>query len=211
MDSFWENSWKSVNPSRIAAYVNTFNMESDSLISILHQNHIHSVCDAGCGCGIYALKLAANGFCVSGFDVSSHAVEISQMLLAKASLTAELKTASILMTGYTDGQFDCVLSRDVLDHISKADATKAVKELCRITKDGGIVLFTLDSLDEEYKAEPHSVNTDGDYVYTDGKWKGMIFHPYNRETVYAIIPTGVKSEIKDNHGELTVLLRKNTD
>ena len=62
MDSFWENSWESVNPSRIAEYISTFNMESDDLINILHHNHIHSVCDAGCGCGIYALKLAANGF-----------------------------------------------------------------------------------------------------------------------------------------------------
>ena len=48
-------------------------------------------------------------------------------------------------------------------------------------------------------------------MYIDGKWKGMVFHPYNRETVYEIIPTGVKSEIMDSHGELTVLLRKNTN
>ena len=211
MDSFWENSWKSIDPNRIAAYINTFNMEPDNLINILHQNHIHSVCDAGCGCGIYALKLAANGFCVSGFDVSAHAIEISQMLLDKASLTAELKTASILTTGYTDGQFDCVISRDVLDHMSKTDATIAIKELCRITKDGGLILFTLDFLDEEYKTEPHSINMDGDYVYTDGKWKGMVFHPYDRKMVYEIIPTGVKSEIMDSHGELIVLLKKNTD
>ena len=209
MDSFWENSWESVNPSRIAEYINTFNMKSDDLIDILHQNHIHSVCDAGCGCGIYALKLAANGFCVSGFDVSSHAVELSQMLLDKVSLTAELKTASILMTGYTDSQFDCVISRDVLDHMSRADAFIAVKELCRITKNDGIILFTLDPLDEEYEAEPHRVNGDGDYVYTDGKWEGMIFHPYNRETVYDIIPADVKSEIIDGDGEMIVLLRKN--
>lgn len=211
MYSFWENSWESVNPNRIAEYINTFNMELDDLISILHQNHIHSVCDAGCGCGIYALKLAANGFSVSGFDVSSHAIEISQMLFDKASLKAELKTASILTTGYTDGQFDCVISRDVLDHIRKTDATIAIKELCRITKNDGIILFTLDSLDEEYKTELHSVNTAGDYVYTDGKWKGMVFHPYNRETIYEIIPTGVKSEIIDSHADLTILLRKNTD
>ena len=149
MDSFWENSWESVNPSRITEYINTFNMEPDNLINILHQNHVHSVCDAGCGCGIYALRLALNGFCVSGFDISSRAVEITQSLLNKVSLSAELKTASILTTGYKEKQFDCVISRDVLDHMSKADAFLAVKELCRITKDDGIILFTLDSLDEE--------------------------------------------------------------
>ena len=211
MNSFWENSWENVDPSRVAEYINTFNMEADDLMNMLHQNHIYSVCDAGCGCGIYALKLAANGFYVSGFDVSSHAVALSKKLLDKASLTAELKVASILTTGYTEGKFDCVISRDVLDHISKADATIAVKELSRITKDGGIILLTLDSLDEEYETEPHSVNMDGDYVYTDGKWKGMVFHPYNRETIYEIIPTGVRCEIIDSHGELTVLLRKNAD
>ena len=186
-------------------------MEPDDLINILHQNHVHSVCDAGCGCGIYALKLAANGFCVSGFDVSSRAVEISQMLLDKASLTAELKTASILTTGYPQKQFDGVISRDVLDHMSKADAILAVKERWRMTKDNGMILFTLDSLDEEYKTEQHNVNMDGDYVYTDGKWEGMIFHPYNRETVYEIIPTGVKSEVMERQGELTVILRKSND
>lgn len=208
MQSFWEKSWESVNPSRIVEYISTFNMESDNLIDILRQNHVHSVCDAGCGCGIYALKLASNGFCVSGFDVSSHAVEISQLLLDKASLSAELKTASILDTGYTDNQFDGVLSRDVLDHISKADAIIAMKELCRITKPGGIILVTLDSLDEEYETERHIVNEDGDYVFTDGKWNGMVFHPYSQEEVYEIIPVGVMCEITDNHGELTVLSRK---
>ena len=101
-----------------------------------------------------------------------------------------------------------MVSRDVLDHISKADAIIAMKELCRITKTGGIVLITLDSQDEEYETETHIVNEDGDYVFMDGKWNGMVFHPYSQEEVYNIIPTGVMCELTDNHGELTVLLRK---
>ena len=153
-------------------------------------------------------KLAANGFSVSGFDVSDHAVEIAQGSIQKAGYSADLKAASILDTGYADNQFDGVLSRDVLDHISKADAIIAMKELCRITKPGGIVLITLDSLDEEYETETHIVNEDGDYVFMDGKWNGMVFHPYNQEEICGIIPVGVKCEVIDNHGELTVLLRK---
>ena len=51
-------------------------------------------------------------------------------------------------------------------------------------------------------------NEDGDYVFTDGKWNGMVFHPYSKEEVYEIIPAGTMCEITDNHGELTVLLRK---
>lgn len=90
----------------------------------------------------------------------------------------------------------------------KSARSRATKELCRITKPGGIVLITLDSLDEEYETETHVVNEDGDYVFTDGKWNGMVFHPYSQEEVYEIIPVGVMCEITNNHGELTVLLRK---
>ena len=75
--------------------------------------------------------------------------------------------------------------------MSKVDASLAIKELCRITKTNGIVLFTLDYLDEKYQTEPHIVNLDGDLVYTSGKWDGMIFHPYNLETVYGITPVGL--------------------
>jgi len=206
--SFWDSSWNRVDPNRITEYIDTFDMGRDEIIDTLHQCGVQSVCDAGCGCGIYALKLAVNGFVVSGFDVSAHAVEISRVLLGNTVYSADFKTASILATGYSDGQFDCVISRDVLDHISKADAIVAVREICRITKPGGIVLFTLDSLDEEYETETHIVNSDGDYVFTDGKWNGMVFHPYNWDEVCEIVPSGVKCEVADHHGELTVLLRK---
>jgi len=208
MHSFWDSSWESIDLNRITAYIDTFDMGEDHLIARLRQNGVQRVCDAGCGCGIYAAKLAANGFAVSGFDLSAYAVEIAQSLIQKAGFSAELKTASVLDTGYADDQFDCVISRDVLDHISKSDARIALKELCRITKAGGIVIFTLDSLDEEYETEMHIVNEDGDYVFTDGKWNGMVFHPYSQEEVYEIIPAGTMCEITDNHGELTVLLRK---
>lgn len=206
--SFWDSSWESIDPNRIAEYIDTFDMGEDNLIATLRRHGVQNVCDAGCGCGIYTAKLAANGFHVSGFDVSAHAVEIAQRLIQKEGYSADLKTASILDTGYADDLFDCVISRDVLDHISKADAIVALKELCRITKPGGIVIFTLDSLDEEYETEMHIVNEDGDYVFTDGKWNGMVFHPYSQEEICEIIPTGLTHQVTGNQGELTVLLRK---
>lgn len=206
--SFWDSSWESVDPNRITEYIDTFDMGEDYLIATLRRYGVQSVCDAGCGCGIYATKLSANGFSVSGFDVSVHAVEIAQSIIQKAGFSADLKTASILDTGYADNQFDGVLSRDVLDHISKADAIVALKELCRIVKPGGIILFTLDSLNEEYETEMHIVNADGDYVFTEGKWSGMVFHPYRLKDVQSIIPNGVIYEIEENNGDLFVFLKK---
>lgn len=212
MEPFWELSWEQVDPERVAEYyISSFDREPDVLASILHRYGVKTVCDAGCGCGAYAAKLAANGFRVSGFDISARAVEIARGLLRRAALEAELKTAGILSTGYAGGTFDGVIARDVLDHMRRSDAAAAVKELCRITKPGGIVLFTVDFLDEEYQAEPHSINADGDYLYTGGKWKGMVFHAYTAETVRELVPAGTACEVMDDHGELAVLLRRNAE
>lgn len=206
MNSFWDRSWSNITPARISEYIKTIDMSEDDLIAVLRENGIFSVCDAGCG--VYSLKLAANGFSVSGFDVSVRAVEIARALLDGSSYHADLRTASILDTGYLSGELDCVLSRDVLDHISKADAALAIKELLRITKPGGIVLFTVDSTDEEYETQPHIVTSDGDYMFTDGKWNGMVFHPYSREELSEIIPNVMQYEIHEHDGNLAVLLKR---
>ena len=79
MERFWEHSWKRVDPERVVEYVRSIDMAPDALISALHRHGVKTVCDAGCGCGAYARKLAANGFSVCGFDVSSRAVEIARM------------------------------------------------------------------------------------------------------------------------------------
>lgn len=208
MDTFWDTSWANVNTNRIMEYVNSLDMKQDELIHIMRQNNVHTVCDAGCGCGIYILKLVLNGFEVSGFDVSSYAVEIARKLLNKASAKADLKTASIISTEYKDNQFDCVISRDVLDHISKKDAIQAVEELCRITKENGMILLTLDYPDDEYLTEPHDINIDNDYIYTKGKWEGMIFHSYNKDSVNEIIPSDIKYDIIELQDKLIIYIKK---
>ncbi len=209
---FWKTSWEQIDPSRIASYIQSLDMTEDALISFLRQNKLKTVCDAGCGCGIYSLKLAANGFSVSGFDISEEAVEIARAVLRNRGYSAELKTADVLDTGYPDCRFDCVVSRDVLDHMKKAEAIKAVKELLRITKPGGFVWLTLDGSDEEYEAEPHFVNEDGDYSYTDGKWNGMVFHPYDTQTALELVPHELSCQqavrLEDNGGSITMLISK---
>lgn len=197
--------------ARIEAYVTASDEESpeaDAILGELVRHGVKRVCDAGCGCGAYTVKLAQKGFQVSGFDVSSRAVEIAGSLLHTSGCSAELKTASVLATGYEDEQFDGVVCLDVLDHISNADAQKAVQELARITRLGGILLFTLDASDEEYEREPHFVSDSGDYVYTDGKWAGMVFHPYSRDTLCCLIPHGLAYEVRENGDGLLVTVKK---
>ena len=206
--NFWRESWKAVNRDRIAEYGKAISPAPDKIIGILQNHHAKAVCDAGCGCGIYAAKLLASGFAVDGFDLSTDAIEIAR----EHAPAARLKTAEVCCTGYPSGCFDAVVCRDVLDHIGKQDAKRAILELLRILKPDGILIATFDAPDEEYYREPHAVNADGDFIYTDGKWAGMVFHPYSREEIMQIIPPSVRREImEDSDGFLVVLYRGNPD
>lgn len=211
MSSFWDRSWEQVNADRLKEYMDAFDFQKDEMISKLLDHHAQAVCDAGCGCGIYGLKLALHGFKVSGFDVSRHAVEVAQQLFEKALLEADLKTASILSTGYSDNQFDAVIARDVLDHMTKKDGAAAIKELYRITRPGGIIFLTFDFLDQEYISETHTINNDGDFLFTKGKWQGMVFHPYHQQEILALLPRDADWQMTDSEAGIICQLVKPVD
>ena len=204
METFWYTSWKTVDPRRIDDFFAHMSMEPDEIISYLKDHHVQNVCDAGCGCGIYTAKLVHHGFTVSGFDISEDAVEIAKTHAGEA----DLKTANILSTGYPSSHFDAVISIDVLDHMSFEDATHALMELYRIVKPGGCICFTLDAMDEEYAAEPHFRNDQGDLIYTDGKWAGMVFHAYTRQEIPMFLPADAACRIEESADHFTVILSK---
>ena len=155
-------------------------MAEDAIIAFLQKKKAKYVCDAGCGCGAYSLKLARFGFAVSGFDIAEDAVLLTQKLLSKNGYSAQgFKRANVLATGYPSKCFDAVVARDVIDHMPIKQGIDAVKEFFRIVRPGGCVLLTLDVTDSEYELEPHETNKDGDYLFIRGKWNGMVFHPYS--------------------------------
>ena len=182
--SFWDRTWKSFDWKRAFSYLDHFDVASDPIVRFLLARGVRSVCDAGCGCGVYSLNLAMHGFSVSGFDISEDAVSLTVNLLSDRGYPVHgFHTASILSTGYPDEAFDAVVARDVLDHLPIRIGKASVSELFRITRPDGCVLLTLDRTDAEYESEPHVGNADDDYIYTDGKWKGMVFHPYSLEEI----------------------------
>ena len=204
METFWSKSWKAVDPRQIDEYITHMSMEPDEIISFLKDHHVHTVCDAGCGCGIYTAKLLHHGFTAAGFDISEAAVEIAKAHAA----SADLKTADILSTGYPSSHFDAVVSIDVLDHMSLGDAGHALTELYRIVKPGGYICFTLDAIDEEYLTEPHIQNDQGDLIFTGGKWTGMVFHAYSRQEITLLLPVEAAYQINESADHFAVVLSK---
>ena len=209
MERFWERSWSGVDMDRVERYIDSEDTTEDYIISCLREQGAETVCDAGCGCGAYSVKLVANGFEVFGFDVAAGAVKIAEELMQSKGLAyGALQVGNITRTSYEDGQFDAAVSRDVIDHMAFRDGISAVKELVRIVKEGGLVVITLDRLDDEYETEPHTVTPDGDYIFTQGKWQGMVFHPYSESDVPKLVQSGTIKSVKSSAEGLQVVIVK---
>lgn len=179
MQTFWESRWQGSTPDDYRAYLALYYQKQDPIIDLFRQYNIHHVCDAACGFGAYSLMLASSGFTVEGFDIAPTSVEVTKALLASYGIDASnFKIASVLDTGYAP-RFDAVTARSVLDHMTVADAKAGLKELLRIVKPGGVVVVSFDSMDEEDWELPHTMTGDGSLLYTEGRRKGMVFHPYS--------------------------------
>lgn len=100
-----------------------------------------TVADIGCGSGYgCALLKNAGAAQVVGADVSQHAVRFARKHYgAFAEFTAQGMTG---LTLYPDGRFDLVVSSEVLEHIKEyGKEDKAVEELKRITRPGGVLIL----------------------------------------------------------------------
>ncbi|MCR5663370.1 MAG: class I SAM-dependent methyltransferase [Oscillospiraceae bacterium] len=205
--AFWERTWGSVAPERLSACAAGVDAAEDAVTAFLREQGVRSVCDAGCGCGAYALKLARRGFSVSGFDLAAEAVSLTKKLLSEHGFpTGSFKQADIMSTGYADGAFDAAVARDVVDHMPLKQGVLAVRELLRIVRPGGFVLLTLDAADEEYESEEHTVSEDGDYRYTGGKWEGMTFHPFDVHEIGKLADGAAYRVLDSTGGGFTVAL-----
>ena len=182
--TYWESSWREEDSSQLQTYLEGWKNYHGREIELLKEHQVKSVCDAACGFGAYTVAFAANGFEVAGFDISSTSAEITKQGLKKCGFPdVDIKVASLLDTGYGDASFDAVNARAVLDHLTVADAKKAIGELFRIIRNGGLVIVSFDSAEEEDFLEEHVEIEPGTMQYVSGSRKGMLFHPYEWDEI----------------------------
>jgi len=137
-----------------------------------------TVLDAGCGEGRMAELLSQKGFQVFGFDESS----LSVCKAAERVPEASFWKGSLLKTALPDGNFDAVISGDVLEHLEHHD--KAVQEMFRVLKPGGLAIV--------------SVPADPEKWSIDDEWSGHL-RRYTRNQLTGLFKAAGFAELNCRH------------
>src|SRR3954469_23284269 len=98
--------------------------------------------DAGCGDGRYLAALEAElPQRIAGVDIAERILETARARAPRA----ELRQANLESLPFADGEFDLVLSSQVIEHV--VDASAAAGELARVLRSDGVLIVSTDNAD----------------------------------------------------------------
>lgn len=95
-----------------------------------------SFLEVGCGLGYFSQMAYEKKARVTGIDVGNKLVEICCKKIPKG----RFRVASALKLPFHNNSFDVVLCTEVIEHVE--DPIKAISELYRVVKKGGVVILT---------------------------------------------------------------------
>ena len=146
------------------------------------RREVRRILDLGCGNGSNARFFAQQGYEAHGIDISAAAVEMGRAWFAQEGLQGDLRVGSCLELPYDDGFMDVVVSHGVLDHLMPADGRRAMAEVHRVLRPGGLCFLTLVAVNDlEYgKGEPADRHT---FMLADGYEKGLPQRYFDREAI----------------------------
>ena len=112
------------------SYRHTFEAKMKYIMKLMGKVPKHcKILDAGCGQGLLVEEFKRRGYDIQGID---------------AFYSSELvRKDDILKNGFSDETFDIILCLDVIEHFQFTEQEKLVKELTRILKPKGRIIFSI--------------------------------------------------------------------
>lgn len=101
------------------------------------------VLDYGFGAGANLLHIAQLGNEAYGVEVSESAISLTKEKLKKNHLKADLKQIFSSLIPYEDEYFDVVVAWQVLVYNTEEDLKRALQEIVRVMKPGGLFIGTM--------------------------------------------------------------------
>ncbi|MGB5933471.1 MAG: methyltransferase domain-containing protein [Anaerolineae bacterium] len=158
------------------------------------------VLDVGCGGGRHLLYLAKQGFAVYGTDRSAAGLAISRERLEKEGLKATLRRCDMTEVPFPDEFFDAVLSVYVLHHNRLENIEKAVGEIRRAPKRGGLVFANLSGKGDHKEGKGKKIEP-GTYICDSGIEAGMPHHFFTRQEVEDLLEGFEIMSLKERRAE----------
>jgi len=191
------------------------NPEVVKIIPILRKRKARRVLDLGCGAGRHLILLAREGFEVYGVDISEVALKIAENRLASLGLKTKLKRCSIENIEYPSEFFDAVICINVIYHTTRKGVAKALREVYRVLKPGGLALITFISKRSWKYGLGEEVEKDT-FIQREGSEAGIIHHYVDREELedllkdFKILKIELKEDVVEGirRSHWTVLVEK---
>ncbi len=97
-----------------------------------------SLLDAGCGQGLVSLRLAKEGFDVTGVDISREAIQVAAENAKRMGVKAEFLQSPLETLPFPDKSFDVVVCCHTLEHVQ--DVVRVAQELERVCKEKIVII-----------------------------------------------------------------------
>jgi len=111
-----------------------------SLLQNIHLDKTMHVLDIGCGRGDISIYLARFVKRVVGIDYSSDAIKIAKKLKENSVRTKrklQFIQCDATSLPFADSSFDVIVAIDILEHLTKDDVVKMMREIKRVLKSNG--------------------------------------------------------------------------
>lgn len=140
----WDNIWTQrrkipypiiylKNSSYNRLIVNIFEKEIGDLTG-------KKIIEVGCGTGTTSIWLSKLGANISLLDISLNSIKLSKSLFQHKKRKASSFNASMFELPLKEKQYDVVWNTGVLEHFERNDQKRALLEMKRICKPGGVII-----------------------------------------------------------------------
>jgi SAM-dependent methyltransferase len=123
-------------------------------LRLLPERRYRRVLEVGYGAGAVQLALAPSVEELHGLDLDADADMVTQLLAARG-VRSELKRGSVYELPYEPGYFELIVSFSVFEHLH--DFPKALSEVYRVLRPGGLFLLGMPSVNKLMEAGFHAI------------------------------------------------------